>query len=562
MFAQPPWHEDRPVTLRKQIGLWLGPLAFVLILAFTDLDPGNPMVTRMVAITAWMAIWWISEAIPIAATALMPLVLFPAMGIMRGRHTDVSRQVDFGDSALSGGLAPGDLSISLHNVVSQYMSWVTFLLLGGFLVAIAVQKWNLHKRIALNILRVMGNRLDTLILGFMLAASLLSMWLSNTATTMMLLPIALSIVLLREDFRAAHGTVDTPPHPRERNFSLALLLGLAYAASIGGMATLTGTPPNAILVAQFEQLYPNAPPISFTSWSMMAMPFSLLFLGCAWLLLTRLVFPLPPTGQFSSADLIMRQYRKLGPMSPEEKKVLAVFVTLVVLWFTRKKHLFGNDVNLFGWSHYLDSFLAWLEVSAVGPMLDDGTVAIAMALLLFGLPAKSTRGRLLDADDLNKVPWGVLILFGGGLALAKGFGVSGLSSWAAQQFEILLHDSSSLVVVMSTVGFITSLTELTSNTATTSTAIPIMASLAQGIEVHPLLLLIPTALAASCAFMLPISTPPNAIVYGSRRVPIIKMIIAGVWLDILSVIILTALVFSLGHWVFGLLGEFPGWALQ
>ncbi|MCY3852241.1 MAG: SLC13 family permease [Gammaproteobacteria bacterium] len=562
MFARPTWHDDGPVTLRNRIGLWLGPLAFVLILAFTDLDPGNPMVTRMVAITAWMAIWWISEAIPIAATALMPLVLFPAMGIMRGRHTDASRQVDFGDSALSGGLAPGDLSISLHNVVSQYMSWVTFLLLGGFLVAIAVQKWDLHKRIALNILRVMGNRLDTLILGFMLAAALLSMWLSNTATTMMLLPIALSVVLLREEFHAAHGATDAPLHPRERNFSFALLLGLAYAASIGGMATLTGTPPNAILVAQFEQLYPHAPPISFASWSMMAMPFSFLFLGCAWLLLTRLVFPLPPTGQFSGGDLIARQHRELGPMSPEEKRVLAVFVTLVVLWFTRKKHLFGSDVEIFGWSHYLDLFLARLDISAVGSMLDDGTVAIAMALLLFALPAKSTHGRLLDADDVNKVPWGVLILFGGGLALAKGFGVSGLSSWAAQQFEILLHDSSSLVVVMSTVGFITSLTELTSNTATTSTAIPIMASLAQGIEVHPLLLLIPTALAASCAFMLPISTPPNAIVYGSRRVPIIKMIIAGVWLDILSVVILTTLVFSLGHWVFGLLGEVPGWALQ
>lgn len=562
MFARPTWHHNESITLRNRIGLWLGPLAFVLILAFTDLDPGNPMVTRMVAITTWMAIWWISEAIPIAATALMPLVLFPAVGIMRGRHTDVSRQIDFGDSALSGGLTPGDLSISLHNVVSQYMSWVTFLLLGGFLVAIAVQKWNLHKRIALNILRLMGNRLDTLVLGFMLAASLLSMWLSNTATTMMLLPIALSVILLREEFHATHGATDTPLHPRERNFSLALLLGLAYAASIGGMATLTGTPPNAILVAQFEQLYPHAPPISFASWSMMAMPFSLLFLGCAWLLLTRLVFPLPPTDQFSGGDLIIRQHRELGPMSSEEKRVLAVFVTLVVLWFTRKKYLFGSDVDIFGWSHYLDLFLARFDISAIGSMLDDGTVAIAMALLLFALPAKSTHGRLLDADDVNKVPWGVLILFGGGLALAKGFGTSGLSAWAAQQFEILLHDSSSLVVVMSTVGFITSLTELTSNTATTSTAIPIMASLAQGIEVHPLLLLIPTALAASCAFMLPISTPPNAIVYGSRRVPIIKMIIAGVWLDILSVVIVTALVFSLGHWVFGLLGEFPAWALQ
>ncbi len=559
MFDPPTWRDAQPLTLRNRVGLWLGPLAFVLILAFADIDPGNPTVTRMVAITAWMAIWWISEAIPIAATALMPLALFPTMGVMHGRHVEVSGKIDFGSAALGDGLTPGDLSVSLHSVAGQYMGWVTFLLLGGFLVAIAVQKWNLHRRVALGILRIMGNRPDALVLGFMLSAAFLSMWLSNTATTMMLLPIALSVSLLREEFRATQPSAGASAHPRERNFSLALLLGLAYSASIGGMATLTGTPPNAILVAQFGLLYPEAPPISFASWSMMAMPFSLLFLGCAWLLLTRVVFPLPPSDQFGERDSIRRQYQDLEPMSPEEKKVLAVFVTLVVLWFTRKKFLFGGDSSG-GWSHYLDAFLARLDISAIGPMLDDGTVAIAMALLLFALPARSARGRLLDADDLAKVPWGVLILFGGGLALAKGFDVSGLSAWVAQEFETLLRDSNPLVVVASTAGFITGLTELTSNTATTATAIPIMASLAQGIGAHPLLLLIPTALAASCAFMLPISTPPNAIVYGSRRIPIMKMVAAGIWLDILSVIILTALVFSLGDWVFGLLGEVPSWS--
>ena len=560
MFNRPTWHDNTPVTLRNRIGLYLGPVSFLLILAFADLDPGNPMVTRMVAVTVWMAIWWISEAIPIAATALMPLALFPLMGIMRGRHTDISYKIDFGETALGDGLTAADLSISLHNVVGQYMSWVTFLLLGGFLMAIAVQKWDLHKRIALNILRFMGNRLDTLVLGFMLAAALLSMWLSNTATTMMLLPIALSIVLLREEFHENHNPPGHAPDPHEANFSLALLLGLAYAASIGGMATLTGTPPNAILVAQFEQLFPDAPSLSFASWSMMALPFSLLFLGCAWWLLTRLVFPLPATGQFSGNELIAKQHRELGSMSPEEKKVLTAFSILVLLWFTRKERLFGNDIDIFGWSHYLDLALAWFDIAAVGPMLDDGTVAIAMALILFVLPAKSIQGRLLDAEDLNKVPWGVLILFGGGLALAKGFGTSGLSLWIAGQFENLLRGSEPIVVVASTIGFITSLTELTSNTATTSTAIPIMASLAQGIGVHPLLLLIPTALAASCAFMLPISTPPNAIVYGSRRIPIIKMIIAGIWLDLLSIVILTLLVFTLGDWIFGLLGALPDWS--
>jgi len=522
--------QEAPPTrdLRQRIGLWLGPLAFVLILALTEPDMGNPMVGRMMAITAWMAIWWISEAIPIPATSLMPLVLFPALGIMPMRPT-----------------------AGLEGVVQQYLRWVSFLLLGGFLIAIALQKWNLHKRFALQVLRLMGNRPATIVLGFMIAAAFLSMWLSNTATTMMLLPIALSILFFCEE---SH---DFEEDAASRNFSLALLLGLAYAASIGGMATLIGTPPNAILVAQFEQLFPQAPSISFASWTLMALPFSLVFLACAWVLLTRILFRLPHTQTISSTGLIQQQLRELGPMHPEEKRVLVIFVILVTLWFTRKERLFGSDVDLYGWSYYLDAMLARFDIDAVGYLIDDGTIAIFMALWLFLLPASSSRGHLLEATDLEKVPWGVLLLFGGGLALAKGFAVSGLSGWTAGQFEVLLQGRGALEVVVSIAAFITSLTELTSNTATTSTAIPIMAALAQGIGANPLLLLIPTALTASCAFMLPIATPPNAIVYGSGRVPITKMLIAGFWLDILSVLLATALVFTLGNWVFDLLGPMP-----
>ena len=229
---------------------------------------------------------------------------------------------------------------------------------------------------------------------------------------------------------------------------------------------------------------------------------------------------------------------------------------------TRKERLFGADFDVFGWSHYLDLCLAWFGSEPISYMIDDGTVSIAMALMLFMIPASNQiGGKLLDWEDAKKIPWGILLLFGGGLAIAKGFSTSGLGTYVAEQLQVLLGDSSPLSIVISTVTFITLLTEVASNTGTISLAVPIMASLAQAIEVHPLLLLIPTTLAASCAFMLPVSTPPNAIVYGSGRVPILKMVTAGIFLDVLSVIILTVFVYTLGHFTFDVLGEFPEWAL-
>jgi sodium-dependent dicarboxylate transporter 2/3/5 len=274
------------------------------------------------------------------------------------------------------------------------------------------------------------------------------------------------------------------------------------------------------------------------------------------------VFPLPPTTPFSGRDFIAGEIVKLGPMATEEKRVGVVFATAALLWMTRKERLFGPEVDIFGWSHYLDSFLVWIGTSPVGYMIDDGTVSIAMALTLFIIPAgKNIGGRLMDWDDAKRVPWGILLLFGGGLALAKGIGTSGLSSYIAAQLQVVLGDANPLVIVMSTVGVITGLTEVMSNTATISLAVPIMASMAQALEIHPLLLLIPTTLAASCAFMLPVSTPPKAIVYGSGRVPIMKMVIAGVWLDVLSVLFVTFFVYTLGHLTFGVLGDFPAWAI-
>lgn len=549
-------------SMRPRIGLWLGPLVFLSILFFVDLDPQNPIATRMAAIVALMAIWWITEAIPLAATALLPIVLFPLMGIMRGRELPAANRIDFSTVSIEGGLSPSDFDIIFPNVANQYMDWIILLFMGGFIIAIAVEKWNLHKRIALHILRVIGGQPHRLVLGFMVATGFLSMWLSNTATALMMMPMGMSLILLYEELNektlAEGGTVSD----RAPNFALTLLLGIAYSASIGGFATLIGTPPNGVLITQMSQLFPDAPEITFSSWMLFALPMSAVYMVIAWLVLTRFIFPLPATTPFSGKEFIQGEIKKLGAMSVEEKRVACVFGLAAVLWMTRKERLFGADVDIFGWSHYLDQLLLSVGSNPVGYLIDDGTVSIAMALTLFILPAgKQIGGRLLDWEDTKKVPWGILLLFGGGLALAKGFSTSGLSVYIASQLQSLLGDASPLAIVISTSAVITGLTEVMSNTATISLAVPIMASMSQAIGVHPLLLLIPSTLAASCAFMLPVSTPPNAIVYGSGRVPIMKMVIAGFWLDLLSIVLLTGFVYTLGHLTFGVLGEFPAWAI-
>ena len=548
--------------MRSRIGLVLGPTVFLLMLFFVDLDPSNPLVTRMAAIILLMAIWWITEAIPLSATALLPIILFPLMGIMRGRELPAGNRIDLDAATFAEGFTAKDFDIIFPNVANQYMDWIILLFMGGFILAVAVEKWNLHKRIALNILRIIGGQPHRLVLGFMIATGFLSMWLSNTATALMMMPMGMSLVLLYEELNekavSEGGIID----PKAENFSLTLLLGIAYGASIGGFATLIGTPPNGILITQMSQLFPEAPDITFASWMLFALPMSFVYMLIAWALLTRLVFPLPATTPFSGKEFIRDEIRKLGPMSLEEKRVTAVFVSFALLLMTRKERLFSPEVDLYGWSYFLDNILISLNSSPVGFMIDDGSVSIAVALTLFMIPAgKKIGGRLMDWEDAKRVPWGILLLFGGGLAIAKGFGTSGLSDYIAVQLAALLGDAEQLIIVMSTVAFITGLTEVASNTATITLAVPIMASLSQAIGAHPLLLLIPTTLAASCAFMLPVSTPANAIVYGTGRIPIMKMVIAGVWLDILSVFLLTFFVYTLGHLTFDVLGDLPVWAM-
>ncbi len=550
-------NQDTAASLRSRIGLWLGPLLFILMLVFVDLDPENPLVTRMAAVVLLMAIWWISEAIPIPATALLPLVLFPLLGIMRGGVADATSRVSpNADTDMS------TLQVMYNSVAAQYTDWIIFLFLGGFLIAIAVEKWGLHKRIALHILKLIGGEPSRLVLGFMVATGFLSMWLSNTATTMMMMPMAMSLIVLFEELeKKKQATQSIPPDARTPNFAMALLLGIAYSSSIGGLATIIGTPPNGVLVTQMSQLFPDAPPVTFANWMIFALPLSITYMGIVWFVLCRFVFPLPASTPFSGQEFIRQELDSLGPMRNEEKKVLAVFITVALLWMTRQQRPFGASVDIYGWSYYLDSMLVWLGTFPVGSYIDDGTVSITMALTLFIIPAGSkTGGRLLDWDAAKQVPWGILLLFGGGLAIARGFTTSGLGNWMASEFEVLLGDASPLAIVMAVTGFVTTVTELTSNTATASMMVPIMASLSQAIDTSPFLLLIPTALAASCAFMLPVSTPPNAIVYGSGRIPIMKMVMAGVWLDIISVILITLAVYTLGEMTFDVLGGLPDWA--
>lgn len=528
----------------RQVGFWLGLILFFATLFFADFAPGQPLVTRMAAVALLMAAWWISEAIPLAATSLLPLVLFPLLGIMTGKET-----------------AP------------VYVNYIVFLYVGGFLIALAMQRWRLHKRIALNIVRTIGGTPARLVLGFMAATAFLSMWISNTATTIMMLAIALAVIGAEEERFGREKTA---------TLSVALLLGIAYSASVGGMATLVGTPPNLVLVRVFDQTFPGAAAagedIGFGQWMLFGLPLSAILLLVAWLLLTKVLFR-PAPGLEYSRDAVRDELRQLGRPKREEWIVLAVFAATSLLWVFRKDLAIG-EFTLPGWSGLLP----------FGSHIDDGTIAVAMALLLFLVPARNrvpgdgqggtadgetaadseteakagkngrNPGAILDPGVFARIPWHIILLFGGGFALAKGFHQSGLSEWVGSFFTELGEAPAPVLVAGVSTG-LTFLTELTSNTATTELLLPLLASIAQAAEVHPLLLMIPAAISASCAFMMPVATPPNAIVFGSGRIRIAQMVKAGIVINLLAIALTTLLFSLLGPPIFGIdPGEFPAWA--
>ncbi|WP_372934699.1 SLC13 family permease [Mariniphaga sediminis] len=504
----------RKKTLRvRQVALIIAPVISLLIILFTDLDPGNRKVTYTFAIAVLMATWWITEAIPLAATALIPVALFPLFGVVDGK-----------------------------TVSAMYFNHLIFLFIGGFLMAFAMERWNLHRRIALRILILFGISPGRILLGFMLATAFLSMWMSNTATAMMMVPIALSIILKLEENLGKKST---------HRYSTGLLLAIAYSASIGGISTLVGTPPNLSFARIVSIIFPQMTEISFADWFLFAFPVTVLLFLSAWALLFFLFRPKKKWENLKLDDF-RREYELLGSAKPEEKIVLGLFSVLALLWIFRTGFEI-QSVKIPGWSLLFNS----------PDFINDGTVAIFIALLLFAIPSKTEPGeRLMNWKTANRTPWGIVLLFGGGFALAQGFVDSGLSVWMGEQLAVLANVQP-IFLTLANVSLMSLLTELTSNVATTQIILPVLADLAVSVSINPLLLMIPATIAASLAFMLPVATPPNAIIFGTNRITIKEMVKAGVLLNIIGIIIATLVMYFWGTLVFGIdVGAFPEWAVS
>jgi len=494
--------QKSPRYLRETLGTWMGPVLFVAFLLLPAPGGLTAAAWHTAGIGIWMAIWWMSEAVPIPITSLLPLILFPVLGI-----------------------AP------IREAAEPYANPLIYLFMGGFILAIGMEKTGLHKRIALSLLRRVGTRPDAIIAGFMLSGALLSMWVTNTATTMMMLPIGLSIVAL------AGGQSEKDMSP---SLGPALMLAIAYSCTIGGLGTLIGTVPNALVAGFMEETYDIE--VGFVQWMGVGIPLIAVGLPLTWWLLTRVLFDLGRDRIEGMDALITRQFAELGTPSKDEKAVFRVFCVVVLLWLTRPL------------------LTTWM------PGLSDTAIALAGALALFLVPS-STPGDtwesrfLITWDDAKRLPWGILVLFGGGLSLAASISNTGLAAWLGTLISGI-SDWPVILIILSVTLLVIFLTELTSNTATTAAFLPVMASVALGIGQNPFLLTIPATLAASAAFMLPVATPPNAIVYGSNLLTIPQMARTGIWMNVLFTVLMTGMVYFLVQWVFGVEpGVLPPWAV-
>ncbi len=467
--------------LFKPLALISGPLVFIL-LQFMGTPKTMPEAAfDVLAVTLWMAIWWVTEAIPISVTALLPIILFPLTG-----------------------------AIDIETTTAAFGHKYVFLYLGGFILAIAIEKWGLHRRIALSIINIIGTNIKFIILGFMVATAFLSMWISNTATSVMMLPIGTAIISQLKD----------NPHTQENENKMlgkALMLAIAYSASIGGIATLIGTPPNLVLAGVVEELYGIE--ISFFQWFMLGLPISICLLFICWKYLTTKAFNFEKSKFPGGRQEIRRLLHELGKLSKQEKRVLVVFALTAFCWISR--------------SFLLQPFL---------PFLDDTIIAMTAAVCLFIIPSGGPKRKLITWEEAVKIPWGIILLFGGGMALAKGFSDSGLAVWIGEQLANL-ENLPLLLLVVVLIAAVNFLTEVTSNLATTAMLLPILAPMAVALELHPYFLMVGATLAASCAFMLPVATPPNAVVFGSGHLRIPDMIKTGIWMNIISILILSLMVY-------------------
>lgn len=482
---------NREVETYQRIGRVLGPAVFALMFATEHMqETMSPEAWRVAAVGLWMAIWWATEAIPVFVTAFLPLIAFAPLGI-----------------------AP------IRDAAAPYANPIIYLFLGGFIMALALEKWNLHRRIALAILDRIGTDGRRLIGGFMFVCALLSMWMTNTSTTMMLLPIILSVTAVIRD-----NVTDLTAKERH-HFQVAMLLGLAYSASIGGLATLIGTPPNALLVGFMAENYGIQ--ISFARWMLVGVPVTFIMLPIAWLALTRVIFRVDiPENEAVDAHLhTMRE--ELGPMTAPERRVAVVFGAVIFCWMLRRP------------------ITEWFGLTGVS----DPGIVMAAAVVLFMLPSGDrTQPQLMTWPDASRLPWGVLILFGGGLSLAAAVSSSGLALWLGEGLAPL-NTLGTTVLVVAAVALVIFLTELTSNLATTATLLPVVGAIALQAGVPPIVLTVPITIAASCAFMLPVATPPNAIVFATGAISIPQMVRAGFALNILGIVTVTVISLFAAPWL-------------
>ncbi len=502
--------------MKKVAFIVLSILIFFAILAI-PVDPAllAPEAKSVAAVTALMVLFWVSGVIPLEATALLPLVLFPALGVL----TPVQVAKSYGDE-------------------------VIFLFLGGFIIAMSMQRWGLHRRIALQIIRIVGASPRRLVLGFMLATAFLSMWISNTATTMMMIPIAVAIILT-----VMPGITRSPENPDGEQQALArcLIVSIPYAASIGGIATIIGTPPNGIFISQLAAIFPDAPAIDFFTWMKFGVPFAVAFLLLAWVWLTRgpyrhMVATLP-----SARGIIQEELTKLGPISAGERWTLIVFTLTALAWIFEQTKEIGGIV------------IPGLDI--IFPGIKDSTIAIFGALLLFVLPVDTKEGIFtMDWKWAVKIPWGILLLFGGGIALSSGFLESGLAAAIVESLT-LIHGLPVILLLFVVAMGIVLAGEIASNTAIAAILMPIMAVTAVSMGVNPIILMMTAAVCASIGFMLPVATPPNAIAFGSGYINAKDLLRSGWVLDIIGVVLWMICLYTIVLWALGLPLDLPAWAL-
>ncbi len=496
----------------RRAGLPGGLLAFLAFALVDGPDGMEPAARLTAAVALLMAVWWLTEAVPVAVTALLPLVLLPSLGV----------------------ISAGDIS-------APYANKTNMLFLGGLVIATALERWNLHRRIALNIVMRLGRSPAGLVLGFMTGTALISIWISNSATTMMMLPIALAV--------AAQFKSEDPDLGRA--LAPVLLLAVAYSATIGGLGTLVGTPPNAVFAGTFSQLFPQAVPIGFFQWMMVGVPVVAVMIPLAWAYLVYVASPLGRMPATLDRTVIGRELEGLGRMRTPEKRVLVMFTVTALLWMFRRPLDLGG-ATLPGWSSLLPA----------PELVGDSTVAIAMAVVLFIVPSGDGRGtRLLDWESAVRLPWGVIVLLGGGFALAEAIRVSGLAGWLGGEMS-WVGQAPPLLAVAAVCLFISFATEVTTNTAITTIMMPILAASAAAGGCDPLLLMVPCTLAASLCFMMPSGTAPNAIVFSSGDLTVAYMARTGIGLNLIAVAVVVALTWFIAIPVLDIsLEGAPGWAL-